>query len=136
MHFPQTNVLVLHPLDLTYQVLLPYLRLKLHDLFLMLGGLSDASIIGSTSDHVSNSTEDPRPTRRQTIQRLLQHAFLQLYPWTNLAWTVSAVGWNLAYLFGKTRFWGLEGWALGLVMARAERVDLVSICHLIFFGIA
>jgi hypothetical protein len=115
----------------TSQILLPYLRLKAHDLFLTLGGLSDTSILGPSPSSTSAASPDDRPPARPSLKAhiaaLMKRLFVRLYPWLSLTWELSTLGWNVAYLFEKTRFWGVEGWVLRLVMGRVERDDLASL---------
>ena len=104
------------------QVLIPYLRLKLHELFLSLGGGVDESILPPSSPSSSDTS-----ARRRLVARL-ERAFVFLYPWLNTAWEVASLGWNVRYLFDRTDVWDLGSRVVmgGKVrVGRLMREDLV-----------
>lgn len=110
---------------------IPYVRSKMQDLYERLGGGLDPEMMtegqGDNMYRVrpalrGPTTTNPRSSAKITPRRrigiILSWMFKALYPWVNLAYEVGTVGYDIAFAFGRTRWWR---WWMALVGVEVVR---------------
>lgn len=109
------------------QVLLPYLGLKLRDAFLTRRAEAQlaAEIEPSSQDVTDGEVPQPLPNRRQRLRRSFSYLLVLLYPSLTTALAVVQLGWNVRYLFERTRFWTPAGLIGGWIVGRVDAADIV-----------
>lgn len=108
---------------------LPYVKSRL-DLFYqkVSGGSVAASILGDNEQEELENEElanpDTKPMRKLMIR--LIRLFKKVYPIINFLYHGSNMAYNVAYLFGKTRYYTPWLHLLGLQVKRMSMNDYVS----------
>lgn len=116
---------------------MPYLGLKLHDLFLtsraevQLAAEVASNPAEPTDPDAASSSErpPPPPSRRQRLRNQLKYLLVLLYPALTTAIALGQLGWGVRYLFERTRFWSPAGLLGGWVVDRVGADDLVRLAR-------
>lgn len=109
---------------------LPYVKCRLDLLYQKVTGGGSASILGDNeqeeleNEELANSRT--KPTRKLVIR--LIRLFKKVYPTISFLYYGSNLAYNVAYLFGKTRYYTPWLHLLGLEVKRMSMNDYVSFC--------
>lgn len=107
---------------------LPYVKCKLDLLYGKVSGGSASSILGDNEQEEMQNEElanpDTKPMRKLVIHFI--RLFKKIYPIMNFLYHGSNMAYNVAYLFGKTRYYTPWLHLLGLQVKRMSMNDYVS----------
>lgn len=113
---------------------LPYVKCRLDLLYQKVSGGSAASILGDSEREEMEGEElanpDTKPMRKLAIR--LIRLFRKVYPIINFLYYGSNLAYNVAYLFGKTRYYTPWLHLLGLEVKRMSMNDYVCIIFCLF----
>lgn len=107
---------------------LPYVKCRLDLLYQKVSGGSASSILGDNEQLEMENEELANPetsTKRRLVIRLMR-LFKKVYPIINFLYYGSNLAYNVAYLFGKTRYYTPWLHLLGLEVKRMSMDDYVS----------
>lgn len=109
---------------------LPYVKCRLDLLYQKVTGGGSASILGDNEQEELENEElansQTNPTRKLVIR--LIRLFKKVYPTISFLYYGSNLAYNVAYLFGKTRYYTPWLHLLGLEVKRMSMNDYVSFC--------
>ncbi|KAG2217287.1 hypothetical protein INT45_005389 [Circinella minor] len=104
---------------------LPYVKCRLDLFYSQISGGLSASILGGNEQEEREQEElldMDTPTRRKLAIRLTQ-LFRKVYPYINMLYHGSNLAYNIAYLFGKTKYYSPWLHLIGLEIKRMSMAD-------------
>lgn len=107
---------------------LPYLKCRADLFYHQISGGSSASIFGENERELQEAEElgDPEVHWRRKLAIRFIQLFRKVYPFINALYHGSNLAYNIAYLFGKTRYYTPWLHLLGLELKRMSMNDYVS----------
>ncbi|KAI7899435.1 Pex12 amino terminal region-domain-containing protein [Cokeromyces recurvatus] len=100
---------------------LPYVKCRLDLLYQQISG---RSILGDEQEEIENEQlNDPTILKKQKMMIRLKRLFKRVYPILNFLYYGSNLAYNIAYLFGKTRYYTPWLHLLGLEVKRMSMHD-------------
>ncbi|CAG8770329.1 10208_t:CDS:2, partial [Acaulospora morrowiae] len=91
--------------SLFFLVGIPYIKIKLDNLYEKVGGGADARLLDemfASREYVHGHLQQGYTGR---IRRFLLHSFRNIYPWMNALYHGSTLSFNIFYLYGKTLYY-------------------------------
>ena len=106
---------------------LPYVKCRLDLLYSQISGGLSASILGRNEQEEAEAEEltDPETTTRRKLVIRLAQLFRKIYPFINMLYHGSNLAYNIAYLFGKTKYYSPWLHLIGLEIKRMSMADYV-----------
>jgi peroxin-12 len=107
---------------------LPYVKCRLDLFYQKVSGGGSASILGDNEQEEmeNEELENPQTKPMRKLMIRLIRLFRKVYPIINFLYYGSNLAYNVAYLFGKTRYYTPWLHLLGLEVKRMSMNDYVS----------